>query len=122
MRLNCAMAITGAHMLIHTPEPEAVREIFRDVFGLDHVDDGQGWLIFALPPAELGVHPTEPGAGHHEISFMCDDIETTMAELTANGVDIEGPPNDEGWGITVKMRLPGEVDVLIYQPRHNTAI
>ena len=79
------MAIIGTHAMFNTSEPEAVREIFRDVFGFDNVDAGGGWLIFAMPPCDLGVHPTE-GAPSHEFSFECDDIETTMAELAEKGM------------------------------------
>lgn len=116
------MAITGMHMLLYSSEPEALREVLRDVFGWDHVDDGQdaGWLIFAAPPAELGVHPGEQPA--HEVSFMCDDLEATMEELVAKGVQFTGDPVDQGWGITATMVLPGDVEVLLYQARHNTAI
>ena len=73
------MAITGTHALLYTTEPEALRACFRDVFGWEHVDAHDRWLIFALPPAELGVHPGESPA--HELTFMCDDIRATMAEL-----------------------------------------
>lgn len=116
------MAITGVHNLIYSSQPEELRTLLVDVLGLGHVDDGQdaGWLIFKLPPAELGVHPADAPA--HEISLMCDDLDATIAELTAKGVVFKGDPIDEGWGITVRMSLPGEVDMLLYQPRHNTAI
>jgi len=116
------MAITGMHTLLYSPEAEALRSLLADGFGYEHVDDGQdaGWLIFKMPPAELGVHPGERGA--HEVSFMCDDLTATMAELSAKGVVFEGDPIDEGWGIAVKMILPGAVEVLLYEPRHNTAI
>jgi len=114
------MAITGTHALLYTPEPEALRACLRDVFGWDHVDAHDGWLIFALPPAELGVHPSDKPA--HELSFMCDDIEATMAELQAKGIRFKGEPENQGFGIVATMVLPGEVDVLLYQPRHPTAI
>lgn len=116
------MSITGVHTLLYSSEPEALRSMLVDVLGLGHVDDGQdaGWLIFKLPPAELGVHPGDAPA--HELSFMCDDLDATMIELTAKGVEFRGEPNDEGWGTAVTMLLPGDVEVLLYQPRHNTAI
>jgi predicted enzyme related to lactoylglutathione lyase len=120
------MAITGAHMLLYTTEPEALRAKLRDVFGWRHVDAGGGWLIFALPPAELGVHPAEgptyESGTRHQLSFMCDDINATIAELRAKGVDVKGEPEDEGYGITVMLRLPGGVDVQLYEPRHAVAI
>jgi hypothetical protein len=123
------MPIIGAHALLYTAEPEAVRTILRDVLELDHVDAGEGWLIFELPPAEVGVHPTgthpdDPHAGspHHELSFMCDDIAATVADLRSRGVEIRGEPRDLGWGIAATMALPGGLDVTLYEPRHATAI
>jgi hypothetical protein len=120
------MAITGCHMLFYSSEAEALRATLRDVFGFKAVDAGGGWLIFALPPAELGVHPAEgptyESGVRHQISFMCDDIAATAAELRSRGVPIEGEPKDEGWGITVMMTLPGNVKVMLYEPRHARAI
>ncbi len=120
------MGITGAHVLLYTSEPEAVRAVLRDVFGWDHVDAGDGWLIFALPAAELGVHPAEGptfGSGvRHQLSLMCDDIGATIAELGEKGVEVRGDPQDEGWGITSTIVLPGGLDVMLYEPRHPTAI
>jgi hypothetical protein len=115
------MAITGTHMLLYTPEPEGVRSTLRDVFGLDHVDAGEGWLIFKLPPAEVGVHPSD-GETTHALSFLCDDIEATMVELAAKGITFSGPPDDQGYGIMTMMQLPGGLRVQLYQPRHPTAI
>ena len=74
------MAVIGVHALIYTPEAEALRALLTDAIGWSHVDAGEGWLIFALPPAELGVHPGDQP--HHELSIMCDDIAATVAELT----------------------------------------
>jgi hypothetical protein len=83
-------------------------------------------LIFALPPAELGVHPaagpTWESGVRHQLSFMCDDITATVRELRARGVDVPGDPVDEGYGITVMLRLPGGVEVQLYEPRHAVAI
>jgi predicted enzyme related to lactoylglutathione lyase len=120
------MAITGAHALLYTSEPEAVRAIFRDVFGWKFVDDGQGWLIFALPPAELGIHPAEgptfEGGTRHQLTLMCDDIAGTVEELLGKGIEVRGEPEDEGWGITTTLVLPGGLDVMLYEPHHQTAI
>jgi hypothetical protein len=115
------VAITGVHALVYTSEPDAVREIFRDVFGWEHVDLGDNWLIFKLPPAELAVHPTEL-KGRHEITLVCDDLEATMAELQAKGMEFEGEPLDEGWGITITMVLPGDTKLLLYEPRHESPL
>lgn len=120
------MAIIGTHALLYTSEPDAVRKIFRDVLGFAHVDAGQGWMIFALPPAELGIHPGEGptfDAGvRHQLSLMCDDLDATVADLRAKGLDIPGDPHDEGWGITTTIVLPGGLDLLLYQPRHPTVV
>lgn len=120
------MAILGTHLLLYTSEPEALRAMLRDVFGFSSVDAGEGWLIFAVPPAELGVHPAEGPTGDagsgHAVSFMCDDIRTTVADLRARGVSFDGEPEDRGYGITVMMRLPGDTRVQLYEPRHPTAI
>jgi hypothetical protein len=115
------VAITGIHALIYTSEPDALRAIFRDVFGWQHVDLGDNWLVFKLPPAELGVHPSEY-AVRREISLMCDDLAATMADLQAKGIAFEGEPLDEGWGVTTMMVLPGDVRLMLYEPRHQTAI
>ena len=120
------MGINGAHMLLYTTEPEALRAMLRDVFGFRHIDAGEGWLIFALPPSELGVHPAEgptyASGVRHQISFMCDDITSTIGELRGKGVVIRGEPQDEGWGVTVMLELPGGVEVTLYEPRHPVAI
>ena len=120
------MAIVGAHVLLYTSEPAAVREIFRDVFGWKHVDVGDGWLVFALPPAELGVHPAEGpthGSGvRHQFTLMCDDLAATMSDLQSKGVQIVGETHDESWGISVMLGLPGGLEILLYQPRHPVMI
>jgi predicted enzyme related to lactoylglutathione lyase len=120
------MSVFGVHTLLYTSEPEALRAMLRDVFGWSHVDAGDGWLIFKTPPAEMGVHPAEgptwEGGTRHLISFMCDDLQKTMAELRAKGVQFVGEPQDEGYGITINMALPGGCEVTLYEPRHPMAI
>lgn len=119
------MAVTGTHVLLYSSEPEQVRAIFRDVFGWKHVDAGEGWLIFALPPSELGVHPaeaeTDTSGVRHLFSLMCDDVDATSRDLKAKGIQVNGEPKDEGWGITVMLILPGGLEVMLYEPRHPVA-
>ena len=114
------MAVTGAHVLLYTPEAEALRALLRDVLGWGHVDTGDGWLVFRLPPAEIGVHPWD--GVKHELSLICDDLAATVAELREKGVEVRGEPEDQGWGVTVTLVLPGGVEVTLYEPRHQTAI
>jgi catechol 2,3-dioxygenase-like lactoylglutathione lyase family enzyme len=114
------VAITGVHTILYTSEPEALRAALRDVFGWPHVDAHDGWLIFRLPPAEVAAHPSDTAS--HELSFMCDDLEATMAELGAKGIVFSGAPETRRFGTCVDMVLPGGVKVTLYQPRHPTAI
>jgi hypothetical protein len=116
------MAIMGAHLLIYSSEAEKVRAIFRDVFDMPFIGEGDGWLIFTLPPAELGVHPAGPGDSHVELSLMVDDIHETRRELEAKGMTFTGEPHDEGWGIFCTMNLPGGGTLGVYQPKHQLAI
>ena len=118
--------ITSIHTLIYSDDPAATRAFLRDVLGFDHVDAGGGWLIFALPPAELGVHPAEgptfQAGVRHQLSLMCDDIHATVRELRSKGIEVKGKPENEGFGITVMTVLPGGVEVMLYEPRHAMAI
>ncbi len=120
------MAIIGTHALLYSSDADALRAMLRDAFGFEFVDAGGGWLIFALPPAELGVHPGEgpsfESGIRHQLAFMCDDIRATIAELRGKGVQIDGEPKTESYGFTVMMNLPGGVNVMLYEPRHATAI
>jgi catechol 2,3-dioxygenase-like lactoylglutathione lyase family enzyme len=109
--------ITGTHALLYTSEPEAVRAFFRDILGFDSVDTGDGWLIFALPPAELGIHPADPPT-RHELTLLCDDVEGTVRELQGKGVEFTTGINDQGWGLTTRLRLPDGSDLLLYEPKH----
>jgi hypothetical protein len=110
------MPVTGIHALLYSPEADALRRVLGEAFGWDHVDAGGGWPVFALPPAELGVHPGE--VPHHELSLMCDDIAETTATLAAKGVEVRGEPEDRGWGLATTVVLPGGVELLLYQARH----
>lgn len=113
--------ITGVHGLIFSDDAAGVRAFFRDVLGFASVDAGGGWLIFALPPAEVGIHPAE-GDSHHELHLMCDDIEATVAELKAKGAEFTTPIEDQGFGLITRFRIPGGAELSIYQPKHKTAI
>ena len=115
------MAITGAHVLLYTPDADALRAALRELLGTREVDAGGGWPIFALPPAEIAVHPSD-GATRHELSLICDGIGATVAELRERGFELRGEPEDLGFGIGVVLSLPGGVDVLLYEPRHKTAV
>ena len=117
------MAIIGAHSLVYTSEPEAVRAIFRDVFGWKHVDAGDGWLIFALPPGEVGVHPAAPGEASTALTLMCDSIGSTLDDLRGvDGIEILNEPAERGFGIVSILGLPGGVQLQLYEPHHPLAI
>ena len=113
--------IKGTHVIIYNQDAEAVRAFFRDTLGFNFVDAHGGWLIFALPPAELGIHPID-GEGHHELYLMCDDIEQTVADLKAKGVEFSGGITDAGFGLVTSFKIPGGAELSIYQPKHPTAI
>lgn len=113
--------ITGAHTLIYTPKADEMRAFFRDMLGFPHVDAGGGWPIFALPPAEMAVHPIEAGREHHEVGLMCDDLETTIAELRARGVEFAGDIAEHRWGRSIQIALPDGTELMLYQPLHTTA-
>jgi hypothetical protein len=109
--------ITGAHSIVFGRDADAARSFFANALGFASVDAGDGWLIFALPPAELAVHPTsdEP---KHELYLMCDDIESTLDDLAAKGVEVLEPVSNEGFGMMTRIRVPGAGEMGIYEPRH----
>jgi catechol 2,3-dioxygenase-like lactoylglutathione lyase family enzyme len=109
--------ITGVHAIVFSPDAAKARAFFADVLGLPSVDAGGGWPIFALPPAELAVHPAD-GASHHELYLMCDDIAATLTGLQAKGVEVARGISDQGWGLLAAIRLPDGAELPIYQPRH----
>ena len=108
--------ITGLHAIVFSPEADKVRAFFADTLGFSSVDAGGGWLIFAMPPAELAVHPAD--GGRHELYLMCDDIHETLAGLRAKGVEVAQEVSDQGWGLLAAIRLPDGAQFPIYQPRH----
>ena len=112
------MAITGVHAVLYTCDAEADRAWFAEVLGLDSVDAGGGWLIFALPPSELATHPTSGDGGDVELYLMCDTLETTMQELRDRGVAFDGAVTDQRWGLVAKIVLPSGARLGLYEPRH----
>jgi hypothetical protein len=102
-----------------TSDADGLRAFLRDVLGFESVDAGGGWLIFALPPAELAAHPSD-GDTRLELYLMCDDVEVTVAELQAKGVEFTRAVRDEGWGLVTAMRVPGGGELGLYEPRHPT--
>jgi catechol 2,3-dioxygenase-like lactoylglutathione lyase family enzyme len=115
--------IRGVHTMFYSSKAEELREFFRDKLGFPAVDVGGGWLIFDLPEADLGVHPADhpeqAPSGTPNISFFCDDIESTMRELEARGVKFAGPPKDEGYGIVAFFEAPGDFEIMLYQPLYD---
>jgi len=115
--------ITAVHTLIYAEDPDAARAFFRDVLGFPAADTGGGWLIFKTGPSELGVHPDRwPGGGteqQFDVSLMCDDLDATMAELTAKGAEFAGGVQDRGFGITTRLKVPGAGEITLYQPRYD---
>lgn len=112
--------INGAHVLLYSEKAELDRAFFKDVLGFPAVDVGHGWLIFALPPAELAVHPDGEG-DRQELYFMCDDLKAEILALAAKGVKCS-EMQEARWGSITKIRLPGGGDVGLYQPKHPIAL
>jgi catechol 2,3-dioxygenase-like lactoylglutathione lyase family enzyme len=113
--------IAGAHTIIFAEDAERARAFLRDVLGFDAVDAGGGWLIFALPPGEVAVHPGSGwgrGPGHHALFFMCHDIEQTVQELEAKDVEFVSAIEDEGFGRIARFVIPGAGEIGLYEPRH----
>ena len=117
--------IRGVHTMFYTSEPEALRAFFRDVLGFPATDVGGGWLIFDLPEADMGCHPTGDGqeapqaSGTPYISFYCDDIRQTVAELRQRGVEFTDEVTDLGYGLATHFKVPGDFQVQLYQPRYS---
>jgi predicted enzyme related to lactoylglutathione lyase len=113
--------IRGMHAMFYSSEPEKLRAFLRDKLGLQGFDVGDGWLIFDAPEADLGCHPADPPeapSGTHDISFYCDDIEATVADLKKRGVEFTMPIEDHGYGLVTRFAVPGGFDVQLYQPRY----
>lgn len=108
--------INGAHVIIYSTDTDADRAFFRDVLKYPFADAGHGWLIFALPPAELALHPADEN-NVHELYLMCDDIQALIAELTEKGVECS-PISEQRWGSIIQLTLPGGGKLGVYQPKH----
>jgi hypothetical protein len=108
--------ISGAHVIIYSKDAEADRAFFRDVLKYPSVDAGHGWLIFALPPAEVAVHPSDEN-DTHELYFMCDDVHAFMAEMRARKVECSRV-DEQRWGSITRVALPGGGKIGVYQPKH----
>ena len=115
--------IKGVHTMFYSSEPEKLREFIRDKLGFSGTDVGEGWLIFNLPEADMGCHPAEDDvenkkSGTPYISFYCDDLEATVVELTARGVEFTDEISDAGYGLVTHFRMPGDFQVQLYQPHY----
>ncbi|HEY7194112.1 MAG TPA: hypothetical protein VH439_10270 [Gemmatimonadales bacterium] len=110
------MKINGVHAIIYSTDADADRALLRDVFKFKHVDVGGGWLIFALPPAEVAVHPADEN-DRHELYLMTDDIEGFVAEMKRRKIPCD-PVKDQGWGVLTTITLPGGGKLGVYAPRH----
>ncbi|MEU6559687.1 VOC family protein [Nocardia nova] len=114
--------IIGAHTIMYAADADRARAFLRDVLGLPHIDAGQGWLIFRSPPAELAVHPSPAAAGGIlELYLMCDDLEATIEDLRAKGVEFTSEIIEQQWGRLITLAVPGAADIGLYEPRHPTA-
>ena len=108
--------IKGMHGLLYTPEAEALRAFIRDKLGLPFADIGEGWLVFDLPEADLGIHPSKKAS--QAISFYCDDITETVEELKSRGVEFSSGITDQGWGLLTHIRMPGGAEMELYEPKY----
>jgi hypothetical protein len=117
--------IIGSHATLYSTAAEQDRAFLRDKLGLPAVDAGGGWLIFALPPAEVAVHPTDSAprtdSAGCELYLLCDDVNATIAELRGRGVDMSGEVKEVGWGLLTSIPLPGGGRLGLYEPRHPLA-
>jgi catechol 2,3-dioxygenase-like lactoylglutathione lyase family enzyme len=112
--------IYGAHMIVYSKDPAADRAFLRDILGFASVDAGHGWLIFALPPAEVAVHPAGEN-DRHELYLMCHDLRAEVSALGEKGVRCS-EVQEAGWGLVTKIRFPGGGEIGLYQPKHATAL
>jgi len=115
--------IKGVHTMFYSSEPEALRAFLRDKLKFPCTDVGEGWLLFDLPEADMGCHPADPvegePSGTHNISFYCDDLQKTVAELKGRGVQFTDEVADQGYGLVTHFKMPGDFEVQLYQPRYS---
>jgi predicted enzyme related to lactoylglutathione lyase len=127
------MTVHAVHALIYSEDAPTTRAFFRDVLGWpyrEHSESGPGWLIFGSGPSELGVHPnswsyegkTTTVPIKHELSLICDDLDSTVAELAAKGAEFAGEPRDMGFGVAVVLKIPAAGELLLYQPKYELSI
>ncbi|NNC96026.1 MAG: VOC family protein [Chitinophagales bacterium] len=113
--------ITGVHTMFYTAKAEELRDFVKDKLGFSHFDAGEGWLIFNLPAADMGVHPSDESgqqgspSGTHDISFMCDNIQETVSDLRSKGVEFKGEIEDHGYGWVTYFKVPGDFYVQLSQ-------
>jgi predicted enzyme related to lactoylglutathione lyase len=115
--------IKGVHTMFYSSKADELRAFIRDVVGFRATDVGGGWLIFDLPEADMGVHPTEaaqPPSGTADLSFYCDDIHATVAEMKAKGVEFTQDVADHGYGFVTHFKAPGDFAIQLYQPKYST--
>ena len=113
--------IRGVHAMFYTSEPDALRAFLRDKLDLSANDVGEGWLIFNLPEADMGCHPSEQGgapSGTPHLSFYCDDIKKTVAKMQKRGVEFTEPIADHGYGLVTHFKVPGDFAIQLYQPKY----
>jgi len=112
--------ISGVHAIIYSKQADRLRDFFRNVLEYPSVDAGGGWSIFALPPAELAMHPADDS--YHELYLMCNDVHAATKKLRSNGVELAMPILDRGWGLVTRLILPSGDQIGLYQPKHPTAL
>ena len=115
--------IKGVHTMFYSSRPEELRAFIRDKLGFSFTDVGEGWLIFDLPEADMGCHPAHEADGDppgtHQISFYCDNIHDTVAEMKGRGVEFTEGISDQGYGLVTHFKMPGGVKVQLYQPHYS---
>ena len=115
--------IRGVHTMYYSDDAAALRAFIRDKLGFPHADVGGGWLIFDLPSADMGVHPTGHGGqphGSQYLSFYCDDVHASVAQLQARGVEFVGAVRDVGYGLAINFKMPGDLTAELYQPHYRS--